>query len=260
MQRRRSGVKWKLRAEDIFVGDAQDAAEIRGTLGRREEFAGATEAAAAVHEVPKFVTALEVLVVFAGILAYIWRWHHTAPYVWVVLWAIILVSHVLHRDSLRQLGLSRGGFRLSAQWVWPIAILLYVPMLLYGFEDHRLSLLAPTWRMLAVLIGYGVWCVFQQYLAQSYFNNRLMLVIRNRHLSSVLVGIMFAATHIPNPILVVATFIAGTVFAEIFARYRNIWPLALAQAVGGLLLAAVSPESLIHHMRVGPGYYFYGIR
>ena len=41
----------------------------------------------------------------------------------------------------------------------------------------------------------------------------------------------------------VATFIAGVVFAEVFARHRNIWPLALAQAVGGLLLAAVSPDA-----------------
>ena len=87
-----------------------------------------------------------------------------------------------------------------------------------------------------------------------------MLVIRNRHVSSALIGIMFSATHIPNLILMVATLVAGIVFAEVFARYRNIWPLALAQAVGGLLLAAVAPDVLIHHMRVGPGYFFYGIR
>ena len=66
-----------------------------------------------------------------------------------------------------------------------------------------------------------------------------MLVIRNRHVSSALIGIMFSATHIPNLILMIATLVAGIVFAEVFARYRNIWPLALAQAVGGLLLAAV---------------------
>jgi hypothetical protein len=58
----------------------------------------------------------------------------------------------------------------------------------------------------------------------------------------------------------VATTLVGFVFAEIFARHRNIWPLALTQAVGGLLLAAVSPASLMHNMRVGPGYFFYGLR
>jgi hypothetical protein len=58
----------------------------------------------------------------------------------------------------------------------------------------------------------------------------------------------------------VATTVAGFVFAEIFARHRNIWPIALAQAVGGLLIAAVSPASVIRNMRVGPGYLFYGLR
>jgi membrane protease YdiL (CAAX protease family) len=71
---------------------------------------------------------------------------------------------------------------------------------------------------------------------------------------------MFSAAHLPNLPLMIATLIAGCIFAEVFARHRNIWPLALAQAVGGLLLAAVTPDALIHHMRVGPGYFLYGIR
>jgi len=207
------------------------------------------------------ITTLEVAVIFAGILAYIWHWQYTSPRAWIIaLWALILVSHVLHRDTLRGLGLGRADLRASAQWVLPLAILLYLPMLIYGFKHQRLALLRPTWHSLLLLLGYGSWCAFQQYLTQSYFHNRLMLVIRNRHLSSALIGIMFGATHIPNLVLMIATLVAGIVFAEVFARYRNIWPLAFAQAVGGLLLAAVAPDVLIHHMRVGPGYFFYGIR
>jgi hypothetical protein len=205
-------------------------------------------------------TAFEVALIFTGILVYIWRWQHTYPLMWMALLALILVSHVLHRDTLRGLGLGRAGLRPSAQWVLPLAILLCLPLLFYGFVLHSLVLLRPNWQSLVLLLGYGAWCVFQQYLTQSYFHNRLMLVIRNRHVSSALVGIMFSATHIPNLILMIATLIAGFVFAEVFARYRNIWPLALAQAVGGLLLAAIAPDAAIHHMRVGPGYLFYGIR
>ena len=206
------------------------------------------------------LAAFEVPLIFGGILLYIWRWQHSAPLAWIPLLALVLVSHALHRDTARDLGLVAPEMRRSAQWVLPLAILFYVPTLIYGFLHHRLVLLAPTWQALVSLLGYGIWCVFQQYLTQSYFNNRLMLVIRNRHASSALTGIMFSAAHIPNPILMVATLVAGCVFAEIFARHRNIWPLAFVQAVGGLLLAAVSPAALIHHMRVGPSYYFYGIR
>ena len=85
---------------------------------------------------------------------------------------------------------------------------------------------------------------------------RLMSVIENPHRRSLVVGLMFGATHIPNPILMVVTTLAGFIFAEVFARHRNIWPLALAQAAGGFLIAAISPPSLIRNMRVGPGYYF----
>ena len=54
----------------------------------------------------RFLTALEVALMFAGILAYIWRWHHSAPWSWIGLWALMLVSHRLHRDTPRSLGLT----------------------------------------------------------------------------------------------------------------------------------------------------------
>ena len=205
-------------------------------------------------------TALEVTLVFAGLLAYIWRWQYAWPRAWMLLWAVILASHVLHHDTLRGLGLGLTELRSSAQIILPLAVIAYLPMLLYGFAHHSLALLRPHWRILGPLLGYGSWCLCQQYLAQSYYHNRLMLIIRNRHVSSALLGIMFSFAHLPNLLLMIATLIAGIVFAEVFARHRNIWPLALAQAVGGLLLAAVAPDALIHHMRVGPGYFFYGIR
>jgi len=205
-------------------------------------------------------TALEVALLYAGILTFIWRWQFAWPRAWMLLWAVILVSHLLHHDTLRGLGLVWTELRASAQVVLPLALVLYLPMVLYGFAHHSLVLLPPHWHILGSLLGYGSWCLCQQYLTQSYFHNRLTLIIRSRHVRSVLVGIMFSAAHLPNLPLMIATLIAGFIFAEVFARHRNIWPLALAQALGGLLLAAIAPDALIHHMRVGPGYFLYGIR
>ena len=221
---------------------------------------GKMEEGAATSRPQAIATALEVVLIFTGILLYIWRWQHTHPLAWIGLLALILVSHVLHHDTLSGLGLAATDFRACAHLVWPLAILLCLPLLLYGFLHHRLVLISPSWYSLVALLGYGSWCAVQQYLAQSYFNNRLLMVTRNPHVSSALVGIMFSAAHIPNVILMAATFLVGVIFSEVFARHRNIWPLALAQAVGGLLLAAVAPDAVIHHMRVGPGYFFYGIR
>ena len=221
---------------------------------------GGFESANVSHSWSPIYSALEALLVYAGIIAYIWRWQHTYPYAWMALWGIILVSHVLHRDTLQSLGLSLDGMRASAQLVLPIALAFYIPLVAFGVARHALVLVLVNRHAIASLLGYGAWCAFQQYLAQSYFHNRLREAVRSRHLSSLVVGIIFGSAHIPNPILMVATTVAGFIFAEIFARHRNIWPLALAQAVGGLLLAAVSPASLMHNMRVGPGYLFYGLR
>jgi hypothetical protein len=214
----------------------------------------------APHSWLPIYSALEVILVYAGIVTYIWSWRSKYAHFWIVLLGIILVSHLLHRDTLQRLGLSFAGMRANAQVVLPLALAVYIPLLAYGFARHALTLTPVNRHAAASLAAYGVWCAFQQYLAQSYFHNRLMEVIRNRHLSSLLVGIIFGSAHIPNPILMVATTVAGVVFAEVFARHRNIWPIALAQTVGGLLIAAVSPASLIHNMRVGPGYLFYGLR
>lgn len=218
------------------------------------------KARSAAHSWLPMYSALEVILVYAGIVSYIWRWQHIYPHFWMVLWGVILVSHFLHRDTFRRLGLSFAGMRANAEVVLPIALAFYVPLLIFGFARHALTFVPVNRHSVASFVGYGAWCAFQQYLTQSYFHNRLMEAVRNRHLSSLLVGIMFGSGHIPNPILMVATTVAGFVFAEVFARHRNIWPIALAQTVGGLLIAAVSPASLIHNMRVGPGYLFYGLR
>jgi len=209
---------------------------------------------------PRIGIALEVSLVYAGILSYIWRWQFSHPGLWLLILAAVLLGQLAHRDSLHALGLTTSELRASAQLILPFAVAVYAPLLLYGLMRHSLVLASPGTQSLAMLARYGTWCLAQQYLAQSYFHNRLMSVMPNPHRSSLLVALMFGAAHIPNPVLMVVTTIGGFCLAEAFARHRNIWPLALAQAVGGLLLAALVPASLIHNMRVGPGYFFYGLR
>ncbi|MGH9325883.1 MAG: CPBP family glutamic-type intramembrane protease [Terriglobia bacterium] len=202
-------------------------------------------------------TALELLLVYACILLYIWRWQSRHPFLWIPLLAFIIFTHVLHGDTPRALGLTFHEIRGNAAIILPLAAVIYGGVVVYALSTHRLQLIWPgraTWER---FVGYGIWCCFQQYLAQSYFHRRLMEVVRTPHLAPVLVGLMFGGAHIPNRVLVVVTIVGGIILAEVFARHPNIWPLALAQAVGGLLIAALVPAAIIHNMRVGPGYYTY---
>jgi len=208
----------------------------------------------------RIVSGLEVLLVYAGVLLYIWRWQFSYPRLWIALLAIMVLSHLGHGERPRDLGLTLAGLRSNAETILPLVLAIYLPLVFYGFARHLLVLLVPGKQSLVWFTAYLWWCAVQQYVAQSYFHRRLMCVIENPHRRSLVVGLMFGATHIPNPILMVATTLAGFIFAEVFARHRNIWPLALAQAAGGFLIAAISPPSLIRNMRVGPGYYFYRLK
>lgn len=211
-------------------------------------------------ELARVLTAAEVVALFACVLLDIWRWQYSHPHLWIVFLPVLAVSHLLHRDTIADLGLGLGQLGASAETVLPIMLAFYVPALILGFVYGRFHFFIPGRAALAYFASYGSWCVCQQYLTQSYFHNRLMRVIGNRHVSSLLVAVMFGAAHIPNPVLMIATTIAGFIFSEVFARYRNIWPLALAQTVGGFLVAALTPAGLIHNMRVGPGYFLWGLR
>jgi uncharacterized membrane protein AbrB (regulator of aidB expression) len=217
---------------------------------RSQPFAASRPGAAAA-------TACELAAVFACILIYIWRWQHTHPWLWIPLLAFVILTHFVHRESPRTLGLTLSGLKRSAEMIFPLAAAIYVPVVIYALASHRVTLEWPGKFGLERFAGYAVWCCFQQYLVQCYFHRRLMSVIKTPHLSSFLVAVMFAAAHIPNAVLIGATLVGGLILAEVYERHPNIWPLALTQAVGGMLIAAIVPATLIHNMRVGPGYYAY---
>lgn len=210
-----------------------------------------------VRVVNPVVTAIEVLAVYAAILLYIWRWQDTHPYFVIPLFAVVLFSHWFYRDTPKEMGLTGREFRPCARLSLLVLAAVILPAVAYAFWNHDSASRLSSLHVWLSFGAYLLWCSFQQYLTQSYFHRRLMKIIRTPHLSSLAIGIMFAGAHIPNPVLMAATFAGGIVFAEIFIRHPNIWPLAFVQAVAGFLIGGLSPEWIIHSMRVGPGYFFY---
>lgn len=211
------------------------------------------------RNVNPLITTGEILAVYAAILLYIWRWQDSYPYVVIALFGVVIFTHWFYGDTPKDMGLTAHDLRPCARIsavLFAIVIALAGGYALWNHDSARRLLLPHVWLS---FFGYLVWCSFQQYLTQSYFHRRLMRVVRTPHLNSLIIGLMFAGAHIPNPILMVATFVGGIVFAEVFVRYRNIWPLAFVQATAGFLIGGLSPEWIIHSMRVGPGYFFYHV-
>ena len=207
--------------------------------------------------VSPWVTATEVLAVYAAILLYIWRWQETHPFLWIPMLAAVIFSQWFYGDTLEKMGLTGREFRPCARASLPFLAIVIAGAVADGlWVHHSISRLA-TLHVWLSLGAYFLWCSFQQYLTQSYFHRRLMRVMPSRRLRAFAVGLLFAGAHIPNPVLMAATFAGGIVFAEIFTRHRNIWPLAIIQAVAGFLIGALSPPWIIHSMRVGPGYFLF---
>jgi membrane protease YdiL (CAAX protease family) len=63
--------------------------------------------------------------------------------------------------------------------------------------------------------------------------------------------------HLPNPLLTVLSFLGALFFCTMFRRYRNLYALGVVHAVLGLTIAASFPDCVLHHMRVGVGYFMY---
>lgn len=205
--------------------------------------------------VTRIIAAIELAAVYAAILLYIWRWHRPHPLLWIPILGFIIATHVLRRDTLREMGLTLHQIGASARIIFPLAAIVYGGVVLWALAAHRLALPWPREAAAKSAGTYVVWCCFQQYLMQSYFYRRLFAVLRSPHLAAIAAALMFSGAHVPNLVLMVATLAGGFILSEVFARHPNVWPLAIAQAAGGMLIAAVFPAAIIHQMRVGPGYY-----
>jgi membrane protease YdiL (CAAX protease family) len=107
---------------------------------------------------------------------------------------------------------------------------------------------------LASWLAYVPWGVFQQYVLNGYFLNRFHAVL-GRRAASLIAAALFSAVHAPNWFLMVVAFPAGYCSTRIYWRYRNLYCLGLAHATVGFLLFLVVPDSVSHHLKVGPGWF-----
>ena len=114
----------------------------------------------------------------------------------------------------------------------------------------------PTWPNLHLSWQYFIWALVQEFILQSFFFTRCEELFGSSAAVWV-AGTLFAAAHLPSPILTTFTLIGGLFFCEMFRRYRSIYPIGIMHAALGLTIALTMPDSILHHMRVGIGYLTY---
>jgi len=106
------------------------------------------------------------------------------------------------------------------------------------------------------LAGYLPWGLFQQYVLNGYFLNRFDSALSRRS-APMISAALFSGAHLPNWFLMAVTLLAGYASVRIYRRYNNLYSLGLGLAHGtvGFLLLLVVPDSISHHLTVGPGWF-----
>jgi membrane protease YdiL (CAAX protease family) len=66
---------------------------------------------------------------------------------------------------------------------------------------------------------------------------------------------LFASAHTPNWFLMATTLLLGYCCALIYQRHKNLYFLGIAHGTVGFLLYLVVPDSISHHLNVGPGWF-----
>jgi hypothetical protein len=159
-----------------------------------------------------------------------------------------------HRHNRDELGLGARDF-VRSLWILPAAAGLAA---LSIFAAAKIGTLHPLYKADFVHIsGYVLWTVYQQFLLQDYFMDRLLRLVSSETAAVTLAGTLFAAAHLPNLVLAAATLLWGIVSCALFRRYHNLWALGLAQGLLGLCFAVCVPDALHHHLRVGLGFLRY---
>jgi len=197
---------------------------------------------------------LELIVGYAVIVGVIWTPEHLQRMLSPVV-LILTLSVVLARQKSRdELGFGRRGL-VPSLWILPASVTLTVLSVLVAGNFGTLHPLSQgDFKHIA---GYALWTIYQQFLLQDYFMDRLLRLLRSEATSVALAGTLFAAAHLPNLVLTAATLVWGIVSCTLFRRYRNLWALGLAQGLLGLCFAICVPDALHHHLRVGLGYLRY---
>jgi hypothetical protein len=198
---------------------------------------------------------IELAIAYGLILLVVWT-----PRPWQLLFLGVAAASIaalawFSFDGRQAVGLRMGGL-LRSLWVAGLAMLLAAAALTLTERLHLVRLPGAV-LLLKGYWGYALWAFVQQFLLHTFFLSRLLRLVKDTGLAVTLAAILFAAAHLPNPVLTPVTLLLGLAACRIFLRYRNLYPLALAHAILGITIAIVAPKPANHNMRVGLGYLTY---
>jgi len=193
---------------------------------------------------------IEPACLFVFIMAYIWKLRATHPRLILAGFAFLLLSHLLHGEGARELGFGRQSLRECTHRFAPLLAILALG-LFAGALLLNTTRRIPLDQAFFALAAYLPWGIFQQYVLNGYFLNRFDRAFSPR-VAAWTAALLFAAAHTPNWFLMAITFTGGWCATQVYRRHRNLYFLGVAHATLGFLLYVTVPDSISHHLNIGP--------
>jgi membrane protease YdiL (CAAX protease family) len=198
----------------------------------------------------------EIAMAYGLILMVIWTPRPEQRFLWILAAASVVFITWISCDGRQAMGLRTGNFARSI-WIVFAALFLSCAAILIAWHLGTLHLPNSALAFLATYSAYAIWSGVQQFLLQAVFLLRFLKLIPSPRLAALTAAALFAAAHLPNPILAPVTLIWGVAACLLFLCYRNIYPLAIAHAIFGITVAMTIPGPVDHNMRVGLSYLRY---
>ena len=196
---------------------------------------------------------MEPVSIFAMIMAYIWWLRFLHPAAWIAILGVMLLSHSMHREDAGGLGFRWANLPECLREFAPALTFLALAMMAGGILFRTTRLVSFDRAMLSWL-GYIPWGLFQQYIVNGYFLTRFDAVL-SRRTAPLLTAAFFSGAHTPNWFLMAVTMLLGYCATLVYRRHKNLYFLGLAHGTVGFLLYLVVPDSISHHLNVGPGWF-----
>ena len=170
---------------------------------------------------------------------------------------VMFLSHRARGESAREVGWRLDNFGQAARLLAVPMIAVAAVLVSVGWYTGNLDFL--RWKGGTSVFGLPLlsllWGPLQQYALQGFINRRAQIIWGKGWTSVLVVALIFAALHMPNPWLTAATFAGGLLWAYVYQRAPNLLAVGISHGLMTWALISSVPPSALHNLRVGFKYF-----
>ena len=163
---------------------------------------------------------------------------------------LLLGSPMVHRDSLKRLGLRLDNFWQALRGVMLVSLLTAGVSIGVGYY---LVSIDPPANIAIELRDYFIWAAAQQYALQSVILQRLEDAGLRRR-APLAAAALFSIVHAPNPGLLILTFLGGLLWCSTFRKHPSLLAVSLSHAILAVVVVSTLPYEATGWYRIGPAY------